>query len=76
MNATVQLANAQVLDVLQIAGQQQKIPVTGTMALHAKLTGTVGDLNGAGEGLADEGSGVRRAVRLGDGGPCGDGPGV
>jgi translocation and assembly module TamB len=48
VDATVQLATAPVLDVLQIVGQQQKLPVTGTMALHAKLTGTVGDLNGQG----------------------------
>jgi translocation and assembly module TamB len=48
VNATVQLANASVADVLQIAGQQQKIPVTGTMAVSAKTSGTFGDLNGNG----------------------------
>jgi translocation and assembly module TamB len=48
VNATVQLANASVADLLQIAGQQQKIPVTGTIAVSAKTSGTLGDLNGSG----------------------------
>jgi translocation and assembly module TamB len=48
VNATVQLANASVADLLQIAGQQQKIPVTGTIAVNAKTSGTLGDLNGSG----------------------------
>jgi translocation and assembly module TamB len=48
VNATVQLANAQVADVLQIAGQQQKVPVTGTIAVSAKASGTLEALNGAG----------------------------
>jgi translocation and assembly module TamB len=46
--ATVQLANASVADVLQIAGQQSKIPLTGTIAVDAKLTGTLADLDGQG----------------------------
>lgn len=46
--ATVQLANASVTDVLQIAGQQQRVPVTGTIAVNAKLSGTLADLNGQG----------------------------
>ena len=49
VNATVQLANARVEDVLQIAGQQQKFPVTGTIALNAKTSGTLEDLNGQGK---------------------------
>ena len=48
VNATVQLANASVVDVLQLAGQQQKIPVTGTMSANAKLAGTLGTIAGAG----------------------------
>jgi translocation and assembly module TamB len=48
VSATVQLADAPVEDVLQIAGQQQKFPVTGTMALHSKLSGTMGELNAQG----------------------------
>ena len=48
LDATVQLANAQVVDVLQIAGQQQKIPVTGTMAVNAHAAGTLNNLSGGG----------------------------
>jgi translocation and assembly module TamB len=49
LDATVQLANASVEDVLQIAGQQQKYPVTGTIAINAKTTGTLENLNGQGK---------------------------
>ncbi len=48
VGATVQLANAQVADVLQIAGQQNKYPVTGTLNLHGKVNGTLGALSGGG----------------------------
>jgi translocation and assembly module TamB len=48
VNASVQLANAQVADVLQIAGQQQKLPLTGTIAVNAKASGTLANLNGSG----------------------------
>jgi translocation and assembly module TamB len=48
VDGTVKLANAQVVDVLQIAGQQQKLPLTGTMATDAHVTGTLGDLDGQG----------------------------
>jgi translocation and assembly module TamB len=48
VSASVQLANASVADLLQIAGQQQKVPVTGTIAVNAKTSGTLGDLNGSG----------------------------
>jgi translocation and assembly module TamB len=48
VDATVQLSNASVADVLQIAGQQQKIPLTGTMEVNAKMTGTLKALNGQG----------------------------
>ncbi len=36
------------VDVLQIAGQQQKIPVTGTIAVDAHAAGTLDSLNGSG----------------------------
>jgi translocation and assembly module TamB len=49
VDASVQLANASVIDVLQIAGQQQKIPVTGTIAFNAKVQGTLANLNGDGK---------------------------
>jgi translocation and assembly module TamB len=48
VSGTVKLANAQVVDVLQIVGQQQKVPVTGAMAVDAHFAGTMGDLNGQG----------------------------
>jgi translocation and assembly module TamB len=48
VDGTLKLADAQVADVLQIAGQQQKVPVTGTMVTSAHVAGTVGDLNGQG----------------------------
>ena len=36
-------------DVLQIAGQQQKFPLTGTIAVNAKAQGTLENLNGEGK---------------------------
>ena len=48
VDAKVQLADAQVVDVLQIAGQQQKIPLTGMIAVNGHVTGTFKDLNGSG----------------------------
>jgi translocation and assembly module TamB len=48
VDAKVQLANAQLADVLQIAGQQQKYPVTGTLNLNAHASGTLKTLGGSG----------------------------
>ena len=48
VDAKVQLADAQVVDVLQIAGQQQKIPLTGTIAVNGHVTGTFKNLSGGG----------------------------
>jgi translocation and assembly module TamB len=48
MDAQAQLANAQVVDVMQIAGQQGKVPVTGTMALNIHAAGTLNSLSGGG----------------------------
>jgi translocation and assembly module TamB len=48
-DATVKLANAQMDDVLQIAGQQGKIPVTGTANVSGHFAGTVSDIKGSGE---------------------------
>lgn len=47
INAKMQLADAQVADLLQIAGQQ-KIPVTGTINSTAHVAGTIADFNGTG----------------------------
>ncbi len=44
----VQLANANVVDVLTIAGQQNAIPLTGTIATDAHVAGTLAALSGAG----------------------------
>jgi translocation and assembly module TamB len=48
IDANAQLTNASVEDVLQIAGQQGKVPVTGTIALNAHAAGTLNDLSGGG----------------------------
>ena len=48
IDASAQLANASVVDVLQIAGQQEKVPLTGTIALNAHAAGTVKALSGSG----------------------------
>jgi translocation and assembly module TamB len=46
LDATAQVADAEMGDVLQIAGQEQSIPVTGTIALNAHVAGTLEDMNG------------------------------
>lgn len=46
LDARAQLADASVTDLLQIAGQEQKIQVTGTIAMSAHVTGTPQQLNG------------------------------
>jgi translocation and assembly module TamB len=48
MDAKMQLANAQVVDVLQIAGQEGKFPVTGTISVNAHASGTLNNLSGTG----------------------------
>lgn len=48
VNASVQLANAQIPDLLQIAGQQNKVQLTGLANVNAHVTGTLGNLNGNG----------------------------
>jgi translocation and assembly module TamB len=48
LDATAHLANAEVTDVLQIAGQQGKVPLTGTIALNAHAAGVLRSLNGSG----------------------------
>ncbi len=37
----ITLANAQMLDVLQIVGQQEQIPLTGTVSMRAHVGGTI-----------------------------------
>jgi translocation and assembly module TamB len=48
IDAKVQLADAPMANLLEIAGQQQKVPVTGTVAANAHVSGTLKDLNGSG----------------------------
>ncbi|MBS1814376.1 MAG: translocation/assembly module TamB domain-containing protein [Acidobacteria bacterium] len=47
LDARVQLADANVKDVLEIAGQKD-VPVTGTAAANVRATGTIGNIQGAG----------------------------
>jgi len=48
IDASAQLADASVEDVLQIAGQQAKVPLTGTIALNGHAAGTLKHLSGGG----------------------------
>ncbi|HEY4009001.1 MAG TPA: translocation/assembly module TamB domain-containing protein [Acidobacteriaceae bacterium] len=48
LNVTAKLANAQVTDLLQIAGQQNKVQLTGTANINAHATGTLRSLAGSG----------------------------
>ena len=48
INAKLQLADAQMADLLEITGQQQKVPVTGTVAAEAHVLGTLKDMDGSG----------------------------
>ena len=49
IDAKVQLADAALTDVLDIAGQKDKIPATGTLNLNATAAGTLKALSGSGE---------------------------
>jgi translocation and assembly module TamB len=48
IDVTLQLANAKVTDVLQIAGQQGSVPVTGMMEARAHAVGTIKSFAGSG----------------------------
>jgi translocation and assembly module TamB len=48
IDAKAQLGNAQIPDVLQIVGQQAKVPLTGAIALNAHAVGTLANLSGGG----------------------------
>jgi translocation and assembly module TamB len=48
LDVKVKLANAQMADLLTIAGQQQNVPVTGIIGIDAHVNGTFGNLNGGG----------------------------
>jgi translocation and assembly module TamB len=48
VDAELQLGDAQLQDLLDIAGQRQNIPSTGTVAANAHVIGTIGNLTGGG----------------------------
>ena len=48
VDAGVKLANAQAKDLIEIAGQQHKLPLTGIANINAHVTGTFQNLNGNG----------------------------
>ncbi len=48
VNGSVKLANAQITDLLQLAGQQNNVRLTGTANINAQVAGTLGNLNGSG----------------------------
>jgi len=48
LDARVQLTNSSVEDVLEIAGQKEKIPVTGTIAVNGHVLGTLKQMHGGG----------------------------
>jgi translocation and assembly module TamB len=48
IDATVKLADAQAIDLLQIAGQQNKVQLTGIANINAHVVGTINSLNGGG----------------------------
>lgn len=49
INAGVKLETAQAADLLDIAGQKAKVPLTGTVAVNAHAAGTLKTLAGGGE---------------------------
>ncbi len=48
IDASAKLANGQATDVLQIAGVQSKVPVTGTVNLDLSASGTIHSIIGGG----------------------------
>ena len=56
VDAQLQLGDAQLQDLLEIAGQRQIIPVTGTIVANAHVTGTIANLSGGGHLLLTNGA--------------------
>lgn len=48
IDTNIDLTNAQVPDLLQIAGIQQNVPITGTVDVHVHVSGTLKNLSGGG----------------------------
>ena len=55
IDASVQLADAQIPDLLQLAGQQGKVDLTGIANVNAHVTGTIGNPNGSGNITLNDG---------------------
>ena len=55
VDTNVQLEHAPLSDVLQIVGQQNNIPVTGTIELHAHASGPINTLAGSGHVVLSNG---------------------
>jgi translocation and assembly module TamB len=49
VDATLRLANTEVVDTLQMIGEQQKIALTGKVAANAQVRGTLDNMNGQGK---------------------------
>ncbi len=48
IDARTQLGDASLADVVQILGQQNRVPLTGTIVANARVTGTLKQMNGSG----------------------------
>ena len=64
INASVKLANAQIPDLLQLAGQGNKYPVTGMINVNAHVSGTIGDPNGNGNITLTDGVAYNEPYKL------------
>ena len=71
VDATVRLANAEAADVLQTAGQQQRIAVTGKIAANAQVRGTLGNMDGTGRISLAKGVAYGEPYDSAVGGSCG-----
>ena len=48
IDATAKLVNAQATDLMDVIGQRNKVPVTGTANINAHVSGTIENMNGGG----------------------------
>ena len=48
IDANAKLVNAQVIDLLDVVGQRNRVSVTGTANINAHVSGTIENMNGAG----------------------------
>ncbi|WP_182276343.1 translocation/assembly module TamB domain-containing protein [Granulicella sp. 5B5] len=64
IDATLKLAHAQVSDMLQIAGQSNNVPVTGTADLNVHAKGTMNNLQASGYATLSNGVAYGEAYQL------------